>query len=103
LKEWDDVKLDWALRNILKDQEEEAEKIKTAIEILKPWLNIRLYKAEQENQSKKHILSDSFKQELIRRGANISEIEQIENASQSKTVSIDLLEEEIEREIDGRG
>jgi hypothetical protein len=99
LKNMDSFELDWWLENIQQDETEEFEKIKDIFEAIKPWLNYSLYKSEQETKKKVVTKSSTFMDDLMKHGASVTEAK---NITPKDTVNIDALEQEIEREINGR-
>lgn len=87
--------------NIAKDDEEEFNKTKSIIDVLKPWLNNNLYWQEVESKNKIKGTSKSFEDELLQHGASMEEVKAL--AQQNNVVDADPIEQEIEREINGRG
>lgn len=86
--------------NISKDEEEDFDRIKSIIDVLKPWLNYNLYNSEKESKDKPKSVSQSFEDELLQHGATLDEIKSL---AKSDTIKVDMLEQELEREINGRG
>ena len=86
--------------NISKDEGEEFEKIRSIIDALKPWLNNSLYWQEHDAKNKPKSISKSFEDDLLAHGASISDVQSL---VQKNTVEIDPIEQELEREINGRG
>lgn len=50
IENWDSLDYQWAIENIQKDEEEKFDMIKNILEFLKPYLNLELYKAEQNKE-----------------------------------------------------
>lgn len=100
LKNISSLELDWWIENIRKDEEEEFNKFKDMFEVLKPWLNTNLFAQEQKNkkQEQETTVNTHYEEELLKHGVPISEIQKINKG----TIQIDTIENEIEREINGR-
>ena len=49
--------------------------------VLKPWLNLQLYQAEQKEISKEKntVTSESFQEEILKHGASADEVNKIES------------------------
>lgn len=58
---WSQIEWEWAIKNIQKDEEDKIELIKSVFNFIKPYMNLDLYKAEQENkeQEKKQLVEDN--------------------------------------------
>ena len=80
MKDFSDTQIEWLLSNIHQDDIEENERIKNVFDVLKPWLNLQLYQAEQKEktQEKTTVTSDSFQEELRQHGASEDELKKIE-------------------------
>lgn len=61
IENWDSLDYQWAIENIQKDEEEKFNVIKNILEFLKPYLNLELYKAEQniEKENKLQSIKDN--------------------------------------------
>jgi hypothetical protein len=69
--------LDWALDNVRADAMDEAEKIKTIIVALKPWLNLELYQAEEKAKNNPTLVSTTYLDDLRKHGATEEELARI--------------------------
>ena len=72
---------DWAISNVIEDQKETSTMVKNIFDGLKPWLNLELWKHNKPKKEDDEIeeISDTFIDELAKRGAGAEEINSIVN------------------------